>query len=100
MRQSKKILKWIAVAAGLVLLVYAVSQMSGVAYTDRDIGVVDFSALGRSQKSAALRAANQARCSCGCGMSLAQCVATDSTCPLRNQNIEKIRVMVAANEKL
>ena len=97
LRRSQKILTWIGVAAVLVLLVYAVSQMWGVAYTDADIGVVDFSALNQSQKRAALRAANQARCSCGCGMTLAQCVAIDSTCPLRSQNVERIRAMVVEN---
>ena len=93
-RRSKKILKWIAAAAMLALLVYAFSRTSGVPYTDADIAVVDFSGLNLSQKRVALRAANQARCSCGCGMTLAQCVATDSTCPLRSQNIQSIRAMV------
>jgi hypothetical protein len=27
-------------------------------------------------------------------MQLAQCVATDSTCPIRNENIERIKTMV------
>ena len=55
---------------------------------------MDFSDLSRSQKRAALRAANEARCPCGCGMNLAQCVSVDTTCPLRTENIDKIRVMV------
>ena len=80
-RQSRKVMTWMAVAAVLALIVYAFFQMSGIRYTERDISVVDFSALNRSQKRAALQAANQARCSCGCGMTLAQCVVTDSTCP-------------------
>lgn len=88
------LLKWIVVAAALGLVVYGISQMSNVAYTDRDIQAVDFSDLSRNERNTALKAANQARCPCGCGMTLAQCVATDSTCPLRDDNIQKIRRMV------
>jgi Na+/melibiose symporter-like transporter len=99
LRRSKTLLIWIGVVAGLVLLVYGVSQMSGVAFSDADLGVIDFSALDQSQKRAALRAANQARCPCGCGMTLAQCVATDSTCPLRTKNIDRIRAMVVEHGK-
>jgi len=100
LRRSKTLLIWIGVIAGLALLVYGVSQMSvGVAYSDADLGVIDFSALDQSQKRAALRAANQARCPCGCGMTLAQCVSTDSTCPLRTKNIDRIRAMVVEQGK-
>ena len=87
-------LTWLGVAAGFALLVWGISQTSGVAYTDRDIGVVSFSALTSSEKRSALQAANRERCPCGCGMTLAQCVSTDMTCPLREQNIQKIRTMV------
>ncbi len=45
---------------------------------------IDFSGLDAKQKRGALEAANAARCNCGCGMTLAQCVATDSTCPIRS----------------
>ena len=98
-RQSRKALIWIAAAAVLALVVYAFFQMSGIRYTDQDITVVDFSTLNRSQKRAALQAANQSRCPCGCGMTLAQCVVTDSTCPLRSKNIERIRAMVRENSQ-
>lgn len=94
MRRSKKIFKWTAAAAVLVLLVYALSQTAGFAYTEDDITVADFSSLNRSQRRAALRAVNQARCTCGCGMTLAQCVVTDSTCPLRTENIGRIRAAI------
>lgn len=87
-------LKWIVAAAAIGLVVYAASQMSGVAFTDKDIKVVDFSNLTSKAKRSALQAANQARCSCGCGMTLAQCVATDSTCPIREGNVERIKAMV------
>src|SRR3954451_16734448 len=86
--------KWIVVAAVLGLAGYGISQMSNIAYGDNDIKVVDFSPLDASQKRQALEAANRARCSCGCGMTLSQCVATDSTCPIRESNVERIKTMV------
>ncbi len=93
-RRTAKIVKWTVAVAVLGLLGYALSQVSGIAYTDKDIGVVDFSDLSSSAKRSALEEVNRARCSCGCGMTLAQCVATDSTCPIREQNIDKIRTVV------
>jgi hypothetical protein len=68
--------------------------MSGTVFRETDIKVVDFSDLDAGGRKQALQAANRARCTCGCGMSLAQCVATDSTCPIREGNIDKIRAMV------
>jgi hypothetical protein len=76
------------------LVVYGISQTSGVPYDEDDIAVVNFSDLTPAAKRNALRAANRARCTCGCGLGLAQCVATDSTCPIRQSNIERIRTMV------
>jgi hypothetical protein len=93
-QQRAKALKWTGVLGVLALVIYGGSQMSCVPYTDRDIAVVDFSELSRSEKNAALVAANGARCTCGCGMTLARCVSTDSTCPIRDGNIAKIRKMV------
>jgi hypothetical protein len=89
-----KVFKWIAALGLVALVVYGVSQMSGVVYGEDAIRVVSFSSLNTSQKRAALKAANQARCDCGCGMNLAQCVSTDMTCPVRETNIDRIRVMV------
>ena len=94
-RRSSKMLTWVVAAGAVALVVYGVSQMSSIAYSDKDLGVVDFSNLDSKEKRAALEAANTARCTCGCGMTLAQCVATDSTCPLRVGNIDKIKGMVA-----
>lgn len=94
MRRSKKLLIWMVAIAAVAAVVYGISLTSGVAYDEQDLGVVDFSALDRTEKRNALQAANRARCSCGCGMTLAQCVATDSTCPLRTGNITRIRTMV------
>ena len=90
---------WIVSAGAVALVVYGVSQMSSVAYNEEDIAVVDFSDLTSKQKRTALEAANTARCPCGCGMTLAQCVATDSTCPLRDGNIDRIKGMVATARK-
>ena len=94
-----KALKWIGVLAVVALVVYAASEMSGVAYDERAIKVVDFSNLTPSGKRKALKAANGARCTCGCGLTLAECVATDSTCPIREPNIERIKTMVREAER-
>ena len=94
-RRSSKLLTWIVAAGAVALVVYGVSQMSSIAYSDKDLGVIDFSNLDSKEKRTALEAANTARCTCGCGMTLAQCVATDSTCPLRVGNIDRIKGMVA-----
>ena len=82
-------------AGAVALVVYGVSQMSSIAYSDQDILVVNFSDLSSKEKRTALEAANTARCTCGCGMTLAQCVSTDSTCPMRDGNIDRIKGMVA-----
>jgi hypothetical protein len=94
-----KWITWLLAAAVVGAAGYALSEMTGVAYNERAIRVVDFSSLNPSQKRAALVAANNARCNCGCGMGLAQCVATDSTCPIREPNVEKIRAMVRDAER-
>jgi hypothetical protein len=86
--------KWGLAILLVAFIGYAISDMSGVAYDERAIGVVDFSGLTGPQKKEALQAANRSRCPCGCNMNTAQCVATDSTCPLREENIGKIRTMV------
>jgi hypothetical protein len=88
------LLTWVVVAAVIGGIGYGLSQMSNVAYGEREIKVVDFSGLDATQKRGALEAANAARCNCGCGMTLAQCVATDSTCPIREANVEKLKRMV------
>jgi hypothetical protein len=89
-----KAVKWTLFIAVAALIVYGLSITAGVAWDEEDIRVVDFSSLSSSAKRAALRRANAARCSCGCGMNVAQCVATDMTCPIRDKNIDAIRAMV------
>jgi len=89
-----KLVKWLVIAAVVGGIGYGISQMSTIAYGEAEIKVVDFSGLDAAQKRSALEAANAARCTCGCGMTLAQCVATDSTCPVRDDNIAQIRRIV------
>ena len=89
-----KLLTWIVAGGVLGLAGYGVSQMSNIAYGEAEIKVIDFSGLDATRKRGALEAANAARCTCGCGMTLAQCVATDSTCPVRADNIAQIRRIV------
>jgi hypothetical protein len=86
--------KWLVISAVVGGIGYGISQMSTIAYGEAEIKVVDFSGLDAAQKRSALEAANAARCTCGCGMTLAQCVATDSTCPVREDNIAQIRKIV------
>ena len=93
-RKVRKLAKWIVGLAVVALIGYGISRMSGVAYGANDIKVVDFSGLSSEKQTEALQSANKARCICGCGMTLAQCVATDSTCPLREGNITRIQKMV------
>lgn len=94
-----RILKWLVGLGVLALVVYGFSQMSGVPFDENDIRVVNFSGLTPSEKRSALQAANRERCTCGCGMNLAQCVATDMTCPVRERNIQSIRTLVREADK-
>jgi hypothetical protein len=89
-----KVWTWMIAAVVVGLAGYGLSQMSNIAYGEAEIKVIDFSGLDAKQKRGALEAANAARCTCGCGMTLAQCVATDSTCPVREDNIGRIRRIV------
>ena len=91
---AARLIKWTVVLAVLALAIYGLSQTAGVAYDEDDIRVVNFSSLSSGARRAVLRQANRDRCTCGCGMNLAQCVATDMTCPVRDRNIDTIRAMV------
>ena len=93
-RRFKSAAIWIGVLAVIGGILYALSNTSGIAYGERQLTAIDFSALNSDQKRTALVEANADRCTCGCGMTLAQCVATDMTCPVRESNITKIRGMV------
>ena len=93
-RRVKSIAITIGVLAALGGIIYALSTSASIAYNERDLTDIDFTSLNSEQKRAALVEANADRCTCGCGMALAQCVATDMTCPVRSGNITKIRGMV------
>lgn len=85
---------WVGVLAVVGGIFYGLANTSGIAYGERQLTAIDFTSLNNDQKRAALVEANADRCTCGCGMTLAQCVATDMTCPVRESNITKIRGMV------
>lgn len=51
---------------------------------------VDFKGLSEAQKKAALKLMNLRNCSCGCGMTIAQCRLLDSSCPVSKALAEKI----------
>ena len=93
-RTARKLTKW---AVGLVLVAaigYGIFQTSGFPFDADDLTVVDFTVLSASEQRTALRTANGARCACGCGMTLAQCIATDATCPVRERNIDRLKTIV------
>lgn len=94
LRRVKNLAITLAVLAGLGGIIYGLAQSSSIAFNERDLTDIDFTSLNAEQKRAALVEANADRCTCGCGMTLAQCVATDMTCPVRSGNITKIRGMV------
>ena len=94
LRRAKSLAIVLGVLAVVVGIIYGLASSPGIAYNERDLTDVDFTSLNAEQKRAALVEANADRCTCGCGMTLAQCVATDMTCPIRSSNITKIRGMV------
>jgi len=94
-RQRSKVIKWMVALGVVAVLGYGISQMSNIAYGEDRLPMINFSGLSADQKHAALEEANGERCPCGCGMTLAQCVATDETCPMRSAHVDLIRSMVA-----
>ena len=94
LRRAKTFAITLGVLAVVGGIIYGLASSPGIAYNERDLTDVDFTSLNATQKRAALVEANADRCTCGCGMTLAQCVATDMTCPIRSGNITKIRGMV------
>lgn len=94
LRRLKTFAITVGVLAVIAGVIYGLAISPTIAYNERDLTDVDFTSLNAEQKRAALVEANADRCTCGCGMALAQCVATDMTCPVRNGNITKIRGMV------
>ena len=85
-------MKW---AAGLVLVAaigYGILQTFGFPFDADDLTAVDSTVLSASEQRTALRA-RTGRCGCGCGMTLAQCVAIDMTVRSR-RNIDRLKTMV------
>ena len=94
LRRVKTFAITLGVLAVIGGIIYGSRESPSIAFNERDLPDVDFASLNAEQKRAALVEANADRCTCGCGMALAQCVATDMTCPVRSGNITKIRGMV------
>lgn len=93
-RRVKSLAITLGVLAAIGGIIYGLARSPSIAFTERDLTDIDFTSLNAEQKRAALVEANADRCTCGCGMALAQCVATDMTCPVRSGNITRIRGMV------
>ena len=93
-RTARKLVKWAVGLAVVALIGYGIFQTSGFPFDADDLAIVDFTVLNASEQRTALRAANGARCTCGCGMTLAQCVATDMSCPVRDRNIDRLKTIV------
>lgn len=69
---------------------------AGAGVTDfRTIDGVDLSFLTPEERGGLLAKTNQKRCQCRCGMTLAQCINTDRTCPLRRRNLDRVQRMAA-----
>lgn len=93
-RRLKRAAIWLGALAVVGGIFYGLINTTNIAYNERHLTAIDFTLLSADQKRAALVEANADRCTCGCRMTLAQCVATDMTCPIRTNNITKIRGMV------
>jgi hypothetical protein len=93
-RRLKHAAIWAVVLAVVGGILYLLAGTSSIRYTERHLTPIDFTSLNEQQKHEALVQANAERCNCGCGMTLAQCVATDMTCPIRTDNIGRIRTLV------
>jgi len=59
------------------------------------IDAVDMSSLSEAQRVNVMRTANTQRCTCGCNMTLARCINTDTTCPLRGKNLKWAKQLVS-----
>jgi thiol-disulfide isomerase/thioredoxin len=51
---------------------------------------VDFKGLTAAQKTAVLKRLNSETCTCGCGLTIAQCRINDTTCPVSKQIAAKM----------
>jgi hypothetical protein len=51
---------------------------------------VDFTGLTSTQKTALLKRFNSETCTCGCGLTIAQCRINDTSCPVSKQLAAKM----------
>ena len=71
-------------------------KLSGIGSTNyASISGLDVSALNDKQRNWLMKKTNRVRCMCGCGMTLAQCINTDMTCPVRNRNIQQAKKLTS-----
>ncbi len=52
---------------------------------------IDVSGLSEADRKRILLDANHRGCGCGCGMTVAQCLVTDPTCPVRGQLFRELQ---------
>jgi thiol-disulfide isomerase/thioredoxin len=68
-----------------------------------EIPGLDLSALTTEQKTLALKRLNAESCSCGCGLTIAQCRINDSTCavspPLAEKIVAEVRQLPLQNQR-
>lgn len=57
---------------------------------------IDMSHLTQEQRKKVMYVVNNEGCTCGCSMTLVQCINIDSTCPLRSKNIEHAQQLVSS----
>ena len=60
---------------------------------------IDFSGLSEAEHLQVMKTANKELCTCGCRLTLAECINTDMTCPIRRQTIARARQLVAQARK-
>ncbi|MCI0412298.1 SEC-C domain-containing protein [bacterium] len=101
--RSRKIWKWSIVVVGSLLILYGMYHIpaggcrnrNAPYYTAANLEEIDFSKLSDEKREKIIDEINSDYCTCGCRLTLAQCVATDKTCPIRSGNITLIRNLVS-----
>lgn len=59
-------------------------------------GSEEAASLSAEKKGRVVSAANRERCPCKCGYTLAACLKTDSTCPIRTKNLARVKELILA----
>ncbi len=57
-------------------------------------GMDTAASLPNDKRKQVINKANQERCSCDCGYTLASCLKVDLNCPLRESNLTKVKEML------